>query len=72
MAALEQRRQPEIMVNAALAGTDDVGANGESGIAPEHEFLDYASHELRTPLTIVLTNLEVLVGELDGEQAGLA
>ncbi len=60
------------MVNAALAGTDDVGANGESGIAPEHEFLDYASHELRTPLTIVLTNLEVLVGELDGEQAGLA
>ncbi|HEY1360173.1 MAG TPA: HAMP domain-containing sensor histidine kinase [Thermoleophilaceae bacterium] len=44
----------------------------ESALARQREFVADASHELRTPLTSILANLELLEGELDGEQQEIA
>jgi signal transduction histidine kinase len=41
-------------------------------LARQREFVADASHELRTPLTSVLTSLELLSEELEGEQADTA
>jgi len=46
-------------------------AESEAALEREYEFLLDAAHELRTPLTSVLTNLELLAEELEGEQAEL-
>lgn len=39
----------------------------ESALVRQREFVADASHELRTPLTSVLANLELLSGELEGD-----
>jgi len=44
----------------------------EAALSRQREFVADASHELRTPLTSVLTSLELLSEELDGEQADTA
>ena len=52
-------------LDAARSGTEAV-------LGRQREFVADASHELRTPLTSVLTSLELLAEELDGEQADIA
>jgi two-component system OmpR family sensor kinase len=44
----------------------------EAALARQREFVADASHELRTPLTSILANLELLEGELEGEQQEMA
>jgi two-component system, OmpR family, sensor kinase len=44
----------------------------EAALARQREFVADASHELRTPLTSILANLELLEGELAGEQQEMA
>jgi signal transduction histidine kinase len=52
-------------LDAARSGTEAV-------LDRQREFVADASHELRTPLTSILTSLELLAEELDGEQAETA
>jgi two-component system OmpR family sensor kinase len=47
-------------------------AETEAALARQREFVADASHELRTPLTSILTNLEILEAELQGEQEEIA
>ncbi|HZC14718.1 MAG TPA: HAMP domain-containing sensor histidine kinase, partial [Thermoleophilaceae bacterium] len=49
-------------------------ARGETEATLERQraFVADASHELRTPLTSILANLELLEGDLDGEQQEMA
>ncbi len=44
----------------------------ESALARQRQFVADASHELRTPLTSILANLELLEGELEGEDREIA
>jgi two-component system, OmpR family, sensor kinase len=44
----------------------------EETLARQRKFVADASHELRTPLTSILANLELLEGELAGEQRDMA
>ena len=44
----------------------------EATLDRQREFVADASHELRTPLTSILANLELLEGELEGEQKEMA
>jgi two-component system OmpR family sensor kinase len=44
----------------------------EATLARQRKFVADASHELRTPLTSILANLELLEGELGGEQRDMA
>jgi signal transduction histidine kinase len=44
----------------------------EATLDRQRAFVADASHELRTPLTSILANLELLEGELDGEQKEMA
>jgi two-component system, OmpR family, sensor kinase len=44
----------------------------EATLDRQRAFVADASHELRTPLTSILANLELLEGELDGEQREMA
>jgi signal transduction histidine kinase len=55
-----------------LQGLDEARGVTEASLARQREFVADASHELRTPLTSVLTSLELLAEELDGEQADTA
>jgi two-component system, OmpR family, sensor kinase len=55
-----------------LQGLDEARGVTEASLARQREFVADASHELRTPLTSVLTSLELLSEELEGEQADTA
>jgi two-component system, OmpR family, sensor kinase len=55
-----------------LQSLDAARSGTESMLERQREFVADASHELRTPLTSVLTSLELLAEELDGEQAETA
>src|SRR5205807_5653127 len=55
-----------------LQGLDEARSGTEAMLDRQREFVADASHELRTPLTSVLTSLELLSEELDGEQADTA
>ena len=55
-----------------LQSLDAARSGTESVLDRQREFVADASHELRTPLTSVLTSLELLAEELDGEQADIA
>ena len=44
----------------------------EGALARQRQFVADASHELRTPLTSILANLELLEGELEGEDREIA
>jgi two-component system OmpR family sensor kinase len=44
----------------------------ETTLSRQRKFVADASHELRTPLTSILANLELLEGELGGEQRDMA
>jgi signal transduction histidine kinase len=55
-----------------LQSLDQARGATEQMLDRQREFVADASHELRTPLTSVLTSLELLAEELDGEQADTA
>jgi signal transduction histidine kinase len=55
-----------------LQGLDEARGATEASLDRQREFVADASHELRTPLTSVLTSLELLSEELEGEQADTA
>ncbi len=55
-----------------LQGLDAARSSTEEVLGRQREFVADASHELRTPLTSVLTSLELLAEERDGEQADIA
>jgi two-component system, OmpR family, sensor kinase len=55
-----------------LQSLDEARSNTEAVLGRQREFVADASHELRTPLTSVLTSLELLAEELDGEQADIS
>ncbi|MBV8430922.1 MAG: HAMP domain-containing histidine kinase [Solirubrobacterales bacterium] len=55
-----------------LQSLDAARSGTEARLERQREFVADASHELRTPLTSVLASLELLAGELDGEQAETA
>src|SRR5205823_2050861 len=55
-----------------LQSLDEARGVTEAMLNRQREFVADASHELRTPLTSVLTSLELLSEELDGEQADTA
>jgi signal transduction histidine kinase len=55
-----------------LQSLDAARSDTERMLARQREFVADASHELRTPLTSVLTSLELLAEELEGESAETA
>jgi signal transduction histidine kinase len=55
-----------------LQSLDAARSGTEAMLERQREFIADASHELRTPLTSVLASLELLVEELEGEQAETA
>jgi signal transduction histidine kinase len=55
-----------------LVSLDEAHTETEGALARQREFVADASHELRTPLTSVLANLELLEGELEGEDREVA
>ena len=55
-----------------LEALDASRSETEDMLARQRSFVADASHELRTPLTSVLANLELLAGELHGEQGEAA
>src|SRR5437763_1869568 len=55
-----------------LRALDDARAETEGALARQREFVADASHELRTPLTSILTNLELLEADLEGEGREMA
>ncbi|MBX5468294.1 MAG: HAMP domain-containing histidine kinase [Thermoleophilaceae bacterium] len=55
-----------------LRALDESRAETEAALARQREFVADASHELRTPLTSILTNLELLEDELEGERREIA
>jgi two-component system OmpR family sensor kinase len=55
-----------------LEALDASRAETEGALARQRSFVADASHELRTPLTSVLSNLELLADELEGEQGEAA
>jgi two-component system, OmpR family, sensor kinase len=59
-------------LESMLAALDSARTESEAALDRQREFVADASHELRTPLTSVLSNLELLADELDGEQADSA
>jgi signal transduction histidine kinase len=59
-------------LDGMLQGLDAARTSTEEVLGRQREFVADASHELRTPLTSVLTSLELLAEELDGEQAEIA
>ncbi|HYB31289.1 MAG TPA: HAMP domain-containing sensor histidine kinase [Solirubrobacteraceae bacterium] len=69
--ALDRQRELVRALSGVLEKLESLRAETEAAIEREYEFLLDAAHELRTPLTTVLTNLELLAEELEGEQAEL-
>jgi len=59
-------------LDGMLQSLDAARGSTEAVLGRQREFVADASHELRTPLTSVLTSLELLAEELDGEQADVA
>jgi two-component system, OmpR family, sensor kinase len=59
-------------LDGMLQSLDAVRGSTEAVLGRQREFVADASHELRTPLTSVLTSLELLAEELDGDQADIA
>jgi two-component system, OmpR family, sensor kinase len=59
-------------LDGMLQGLDAARGSTEAVLGRQREFVADASHELRTPLTSVLTSLELLAEELDGDQADIA
>ena len=59
-------------LDGMLHGLDAARGSTEAVLGRQREFVADASHELRTPLTSVLTSLELLAEELDGDQADIA
>jgi signal transduction histidine kinase len=59
-------------LDGMLQSLDAARGSTEAVLGRQREFVADASHELRTPLTSVLTSLELLAEELDGEQADIA
>jgi signal transduction histidine kinase len=59
-------------LDGMLQTLDAARSSTEAVLGRQREFVADASHELRTPLTSVLTSLELLAEELDGEQADTA
>ena len=59
-------------LDGMLQSLDAARSSTEEVLGRQREFVADASHELRTPLTSVLTSLELLAEELDGEQADIA
>jgi signal transduction histidine kinase len=55
-----------------LVALDAARGETEAMLERQREFVADASHELRTPLTSILTNLELLEAELDGEEREMA
>jgi signal transduction histidine kinase len=55
-----------------LMALDAARAETQSALDRQRRFVADASHELRTPLTSILANLELLEGELSGEDAEIA
>jgi two-component system, OmpR family, sensor kinase len=55
-----------------LRALDSSRAETEAMLERQREFVADASHELRTPLTSILTNLELLEAELNGDQREMA
>jgi two-component system OmpR family sensor kinase len=59
-------------LDGMLHALDESRSETEAALNRQREFVADASHELRTPLTSVLSNLELLADELEGEQAETA
>jgi signal transduction histidine kinase len=55
-----------------LIALDSARTETESMLERQREFVADASHELRTPLTSILTNLELLEADLQGEDREIA
>jgi two-component system, OmpR family, sensor kinase len=55
-----------------LIALDSARTETESMLERQREFVADASHELRTPLTSILTNLELLEADLEGEDREIA
>ena len=55
-----------------LMALDAARSETQSALDRQRRFVADASHELRTPLTSILANLELLEGELAGEEAEIA
>ena len=55
-----------------LSELDAAHTETEGALARQRQFVADASHELRTPLTSILANLELLEGELEGEDREIA
>jgi two-component system, OmpR family, sensor kinase len=55
-----------------LVALDSARTETESMLERQREFVADASHELRTPLTSILTNLELLEADLQGEDREIA
>ncbi|HEX8857349.1 MAG TPA: HAMP domain-containing sensor histidine kinase [Thermoleophilaceae bacterium] len=55
-----------------LRALDSARSETEAMLERQREFVADASHELRTPLTSILTNLELLEAELNGDQREMA
>jgi two-component system OmpR family sensor kinase len=55
-----------------LMALDAARSETEAALGRQREFVADASHELRTPLTSILANLELLEGDLEGEDREIA
>jgi signal transduction histidine kinase len=55
-----------------LIALDSARTETEAMLERQREFVADASHELRTPLTSILTNLELLEADLQGEDRAIA
>jgi two-component system OmpR family sensor kinase len=55
-----------------LIALDSARTHTEAMLERQRQFVADASHELRTPLTSILTNLELLEAELEGEEREIA
>ncbi len=55
-----------------LVALDSARGETEAMLERQREFVADASHELRTPLTSILTNLELLEADLEGEDREIA